>query len=134
MEGSRLRSHSRKGANCGYLLMEDEGTVNEKSVTSEGMNQAGPSGSGSREQDAIYQKGKLVARVVKTEVDLESKEIRFDEVLDSDHLVLAEECEFQKYRIMIQKVAFATKVDHRPGRNGRTLAGCTAEILGYIEQ
>lgn len=108
--------------------------MNEKSVASEEMGQAGPSVSGSREQDAIYQNGKLVARVVKTEVDLESKEIRFDEVVDSDHLVLADECEFQKYRIMIQKVAFATKVDHREGRQGRTLAGCTAEILGYLEQ
>lgn len=130
----RSRSHSEKVANCGYLLMEVERTVNEKSVASEGMSQAGHSGSGNREQDAIYQEGKLVARVVEPDVDLDAKEIRFDEVIDSDHLMLAEECEFQKYRIMIQKVAFATKVDHRPGRKGRTLAGCTAEILGYIEQ
>ena len=108
--------------------------MNEKSVAAEGMSQAGASGAGSREQDAIYQKGKLVARVVGPEVDLESKEIRFDEILDSDHLVMADECEFQKYRIMVQKVAFATKVDHREGRQGRTLAGCTAEILGYLEQ
>jgi hypothetical protein len=115
-------------------LKEDEGTVNEKSVASEGMSQTGPSASGSREQDAIYQLGKLVARVVELDMDLEAKEIRFDEIVDSDHLVLADECEFQKYRIMIQKIAFATKVDHRPGRQGRTLAGCTAEILGYIEQ
>lgn len=98
------------------------------------MSQAAPSGSGNREQDAIYQEGKLVAHVVEPDVDLEAKEIRFDEVLDSDHLVLADECEFQKYRIMIGKVAFATKVDHRPGRTGRTLSGCTARILGYIEQ
>jgi hypothetical protein len=104
------------------------------SVDSEGLGQAGPSGPGNRDPDAIYQQGKLVARVVEPDVDLEAKEIRFDEILDSDHLVLAEECEFQKYRIMVQKVAFATKVDHRPGRKGRTLAGCTAEILGFIEQ
>ena len=117
-----------------YVLMEDKGAVNEKSVASEGMGQTGPSGSGNREQDAIYQNRKLVARVVEPDVDLEAKEIRFDEILDSDHLVLADECEFQKYRIMIQKVALATKLDHRPGRKGRTLAGCTAEILGYIEQ
>lgn len=116
------------------MEMEDEGAVNEKSVAAEGMSQAERSGSGNREPDAIYQNGKLVARVVSPEVDPEAKEIRFDEVIDSDHLVMADECEFQKYRIMIQKVAFATKVDHRPGRQGRTLAGCTAEILGYIEQ
>lgn len=98
------------------------------------MSKAGTSGAAKREQDAIYQNGKLVARVVEPDVDLEAKEIRFDELLDSDHLVLADECEFQKFRIIVQKVAFATKVDHRPGHSGRTLAGCTAEILGYIEQ
>jgi hypothetical protein len=114
--------------------MEVERALNENSVDSEGKRQAGTSDSESREQDAIYQNSKLVARIVAPDVELESKEIRFDEIVDSDHLVLAEECEFQKFRIMIQKVAFATKVDHREGRTGRTLAGCTAEILGYIEQ
>jgi hypothetical protein len=114
--------------------MEVERAVNENSVDSEGKRQAGQPVPGSREPDAIYQNGKLVARVVASGVELESKEIRFDEIVDSDHLVLADECEFQKYRIMIQKVAFATKVNHREGRTGRTLAGCTAEILGYIEQ
>lgn len=108
--------------------------MNENSVASESMHQTRASGSANREQDAIYQKGKLVARVVNPDLDLEAKEIRFDEVVDSDHLVLADDCEFQKYKIMIQKVAFATKVDHREGRKGRTLAGCTAEILGYLEQ
>jgi hypothetical protein len=108
--------------------------VNGNSVDSEGLGKAAPSGSGNREQDAIYQNGKIVARVANPDVDPEAKEIRFDEILESDHLVLAEECEFQKYRIMVQKIAFATREDHRPGREGRTLAGCTAEILGFIEQ
>lgn len=101
---------------------------------SEDVSTAGASATANREQDAIYQNGKLVARVVQPDVDLKAKEIRFDEIFDSDYLVLADDCEFQKYRIMVQNVAFATKVDHRPGRTGRTLAGCTAEILGYIEQ
>ena len=108
--------------------------MNENSDVSAGMGQAGPSASGQREQDAIYQNGKLVGRVVKAEVDPEGKEILFEEIRNSDRLVLAEECEFQKYRIMIQKVAFATKLDQRPGCEGRTLAGCTADILGYREQ
>lgn len=97
------------------------------------MNQAGPSSSQNREPDAIYQNGKLVARVVESEVDQEAQEIRFNEVRDSDHLVLADECEFQKYRIIIKKIAFATKVDRQPGQKGRTLAGCTAKILGTLE-
>lgn len=95
---------------------------------------AGPSAPGQKEQNAIYQNGKAVGHVENPEVDPDGKQILFEEIWDSDHLVLAEECEFQKYRIMIQKVAFATKVDRRPGREGRTLAGCTADILGYREQ
>ncbi len=108
--------------------------MNEKVGGSEGMEHASAPAARNREPDAVYQEGKIVAHVVEPEVDLEAKEIRFDEILDSDHLVLAEECEFQKYRMMIQKVAFATKLDRRPGHRGRTLAGCTAEILGYIDQ
>ncbi len=109
--------------------------MNGKSTTKEGTQQhSGLSGSPGREQDVIYQKGKPVAKVVGAEVNLEAKEITFGEVLESDHLLLPDECEFQKYRIIIQKVAFATKIDRRPGHHGRTLAGCTAEILGYIEQ
>jgi hypothetical protein len=108
--------------------------VKGNSVDSEGLGKVGTHGSANREPDAIYQNGKIVARVANPDLDLETKEIRFDEILDSDHLVLAEECEFQEYRIMVQKVAFATREDHRPGRVGRALAGCTAEILGFIEQ
>lgn len=107
--------------------------MNEKSVGTEAINHTASPEGGKREPDAICQKGKRVAIAAGVEVDLEAKEIRFDEILESDHLVLADECEFQKYRIMIQKVAFATKLDKRPGHKGRTLAGCTAEILGYAE-
>ena len=108
--------------------------MNENSVASEGLSQTGSSGAGSWEQDALYQKGKIVARVVGTDVDLGSKEVRFDEIVSSDDLVLADECEFQKYTIFIRKIAFATREDHREGRQGRTLAGCTAEILSHLEQ
>jgi len=107
--------------------------VNEKSATSEGTKAAAPA-SQAREQDAIYQNGRVVGHVVDPEVDLEAKEIRFGEILGTDHLLIPEECEFQKYRIVVQKIAFASKVDRRPGHGGRTLGGCTAEILGYREQ
>jgi hypothetical protein len=84
-----------------------------------------------REQDAIYQNGKIVARVAEPEVDLDSKEVRFGEIYDSDHLLIPEECEFQNYRIIIQRIVFATKIDTRAGRQGRVLRGCVADILGY---
>lgn len=108
--------------------------MNEKSGTSEQTTQTTSSASATREQDAIYQKGNLVGRTVEPEVDLEAREIRFKEIIGTDHLMIPEECEFQKYRIMIQKIAFATKLDRRPGHNGRTLGGCAAEILGHLEQ
>lgn len=108
--------------------------MNEKSSTSEGTTRAGATASTAREQDAIYQNGKLVGRVVDPEVDLESRKIRFAEILETDHLLIPEECEYQKYQIMLQKVGFATKLDKRPGHSGRTLGDCTADILGYREQ
>lgn len=87
-----------------------------------------------REQDAIYQKGKLVARVLEPEVDADAKEIRFGEIYNSDYLLIPEECEFQKYRIVIQRIAYSTKVDRQLGHKGRILQGCVADILGYREQ
>lgn len=108
--------------------------MNGKSIGTEGTELSGLSGSQGREHNVIYQKGKPVAKVVGAEVNLEAKGITFEEVLESDRLVLPDECEYQKYRIIVQKVAFATKIDRRPGHQGRTLAGCTAEILGFIEQ
>ena len=93
-----------------------------------------PSVPAAREQDAIYQKGKLVARVAEVEVDLKGKEIRFGEIYNSDHLLIPEECEYQKYRIIIQRIAYATKVDRGAEHKGRVLRGSVADILGYREQ
>jgi hypothetical protein len=87
-----------------------------------------------REQDAIYQKGRLVARAAEVDVDLEAKEIRFGEIYNSDYLLIPEECEFQKYRIIIQRIAYATKVDRGAEHKGRVLRGSVADILGYRQQ
>ncbi|MFB3921788.1 MAG: hypothetical protein ACE145_08700 [Terriglobia bacterium] len=87
-----------------------------------------------REPDGIYQENRLVARVVDPEIDTEAKEIRFAEVYDSDDLVLPDECEFQKYRILIQRVAYASKVNKEAPHKGRILRGVSADLLGYREQ
>src|SRR5579859_1919296 len=89
---------------------------------------------GSMEQDAIYQGNRLVARVLDAEVDLDAKEIRIGEVYNSDELMIPDECEFQRYRILIQRIAYATKVDKAERNKGRILRGVTADILGYREQ
>ena len=95
-----------------------------------------PSSSGPqpREDDAIYQHGRVVARVADPQVDSEAKEIRFAELSNSDELLLPDECEFQKYTIMVQRIAHATKVDKAAPHKGRVLRDVVAEILGYREQ
>lgn len=91
---------------------------------------------GERAEDAIYQGNppRQVARVLDPEVNWGAREIRFGEIYQSDDLVLADECEFQKYRIMIQRVGFASRVDLAAPDKGRVLRGVVAEILGYREQ
>ena len=88
-------------------------------------------GDGPREMDALYQGGRIVARVIEPEVDREAKEIRFAEAYHSDELMIPEECEFQEYRILIQKIAYATKIQRGEEHKGRVLRGVTADILGF---
>jgi hypothetical protein len=87
-----------------------------------------------RETDAIYQNGELVARVLDPQVDLQAKEIRFTELYNSDNLLLPDECEFQKYILIVQKIGFATKAEKSALHKGRVLRDVVAEILGYREQ
>lgn len=93
----------------------------------------GPTGSPLRESDALYQKGKVVARVVEPEIDLESKTIGFGEISDSDELMIPEECEFREFRILIQKIAYATKIQRGEEHKGRVLRGISADLLGRRE-
>ena len=90
--------------------------------------------SAGRELDAIYQNGQMVGRVTGAVVNLEAGEIRFAELSNSDELLLPDECEFQKYTIIVQRIAHATKVDHGALHKGRVLRDVVAEILGYREQ
>ncbi len=87
-----------------------------------------------RLDDGLYQNGRLVARVFDPQVDLQAREIHFAEAYQSDSLLLPDESEYQKYRILIQKVAFASKLDREAPHKGRILKGVVAEILGYREQ
>ncbi len=87
-----------------------------------------------REPDAIYQSERIVARALNPEVDLEAKEIRFAELFRSDLLMLPDECEYQNYKIMVQRIAYASKVEPGDAQRGRVLKGVVAEILGYREQ
>jgi hypothetical protein len=49
-------------------------------------------------------------------------------------LLLPEECEYQKYRLIIQRIEYASRIDKTAPQKGRVLRGVVAEILGYREQ
>ena len=85
------------------------------------------------EEDALYQNGKVVARVAGPEVQQNAREIHFAEVHRSDDLILPEECEFQKYRLMIQRIEYASRIEKNAPEKGRVLRGVVSEILGYRE-
>jgi len=92
-----------------------------------------------RDDEAIYQWSfhhgdRLVARVVKAEVDEASKVVSFLEITHSDLLLLPDECHFQKYTLQIDTVADAMKIDKMEPEKGRILRQVTAQITGYVEQ
>lgn len=92
-----------------------------------------------REDTAIYQWSfhhgeRLVARVVKPEVDESAKQIRFLEITHSDLLLLPNECHYQKYKLEVDTVGDAVKIDTAEPEKGRILRDVTAHIIGYIEQ
>lgn len=95
---------------------------------------SGATAPGTREPDAIYQNNSIVARVSGAEVDDEAKELRIDEVYKSDDLLIPEECEFREFRILIQRITFASRVDKTALHKGRVLKGVSADILGFREQ
>ncbi|HEV3275711.1 MAG TPA: hypothetical protein VG860_02750 [Terriglobia bacterium] len=93
-----------------------------------------PAASKPNEQDAIYQGGRVVGKALDARVDTEAREIHFGEISNSDDLLLPEDCEFREYRILIQRMEFATREERGAVHKGRVLRGVVAEILGYREQ
>jgi len=73
----------------------------------------------------------MVARVVEPEIDEAGKEVRFGQITSSDDLLLPDECEFQKYVLIVRRIAHATK--EKTAKRERTLQGVVAEIVGYRE-
>src|SRR5579863_925392 len=86
-----------------------------------------PQAAAAREQNAIYQGDRIVARVEEVEVDMDAKELRVGEVYESDKLMIPEECEYQKYRILIQRIGYATRVDKVSPHKGRILRNVVAD-------
>ncbi len=86
-----------------------------------------------KESDAIYQNGKKVGQVIGADVDEANKTFTFEEVHHSDNLLLPDECEFQKFRIQIHDVEYATREGAEAAQKGRILRKLAGEILGYSE-
>lgn len=86
-----------------------------------------------REPNALYQRGKFAGRALACEVDEVGKEVRFDQIENTDDLLLADEFEFQKYNLIVRKVGYATKVSRESPHKGRILRGVVAEIVSYRE-
>jgi hypothetical protein len=109
--------------------------VNQPSQTNSGAGAAGRETTppGGREKDALYQGGRLVARVAEVEIDLDAKEVRFGEVLNSEDLMIPDECDFREFRILIQRIAYATKIQRGEEHKGRVLRGVVCDLLGYLE-
>ena len=92
-----------------------------------------------REPNAIYQKNRsgkerAAGWVTDVEVDEKGKEILFGEISESDDLLLPEECEYQKWVILVRKIASAVAQDKANPQRGRVLKGVTAEIVGRLDQ
>ena len=107
--------------------------MNEQAGKDQAQNSSAQPTTGARDQDAIYQGNRIVARVLALEIDLDAKELRMGEIYNSDEFMIPEECEFRQYRILVQRIAYATKVDKAEPHKGRILRGVTADILGYLE-
>jgi hypothetical protein len=108
--------------------------MNDQAGKDQAQNSSAQPTTGARDPDAIYQRNKIVARVSDLEIDLEAKELRMGEIYNSDEFMIPEECEFRQYRILVQRIAYATKIDRAEIHKGRILKGVTADILGYLEQ
>jgi hypothetical protein len=90
--------------------------------------------SSTRQENALYQNGRPVAEVLEPRIDATSREIHFAEVYRSDELLIPEDCEFREYRILIQKIGFASRQEAGAAHKGRVLKSVVAEVLGYRQQ
>lgn len=112
----------------GVALALFSGKRNNSGAEKKTQPSAPPPSASQREADAIYQKGRRVARVKEPEIDEAGNEVRFTEIYQSDDLLLPEECEFRDFILIVRRVTYATR-ETTPER-ARILRGVVAEIVG----
>lgn len=83
-----------------------------------------------REIDAIYQAGKIVARVSGIKIDHGNRKILFDEVYNSQTLNLEAEFEFQKWRLKFLGAESITSFDTSQPHKGQIITQAVCDLLG----
>jgi len=83
-----------------------------------------------RDKDALYQGGNLVARVTNPTVDEARSQIRFDEIYQSKALDTGQEFEFRSWRAKIQSVDSLIGLSSAAPEKGQILTKVVCEITG----
>lgn len=83
-----------------------------------------------REKDALYQGGRILARVSGAVIDEAKSTVRFDEIYNSNELNLGAEFEFQKWRLRFRSAESVTMVLASAPQKGRIIEKAVCEIAG----
>ncbi len=83
-----------------------------------------------REEDALYQGNRIVARVEGATVDKVNKVVSFREIHHSGNMDLSEPVVFQKYKLELRHIDTLINLDVSAPEKGRILRGVRFELLG----
>ncbi len=83
-----------------------------------------------RDRDALYQDGQIVARVRGARVEESESEVRFEKVYKSNDLDLEAEFQFQKWRLRFRSADTLTMLNTAAPQEGRTITKAVCEITG----
>ena len=83
-----------------------------------------------RETDAIYQDGKIVARVSGIVIDESNARILFAEIYNSNSLALESEFEFRGWRLKFHSANTVIFLDVTQADKGRIIEQAVCEIIG----
>ncbi len=83
-----------------------------------------------RENNALYQNGELVARVERPVVDEAQRSVQFAEIFQAHNLNLETEFEFQKWRLKFKSAEMLIGLDASAPHKGRMILKAVCEIAG----
>lgn len=83
-----------------------------------------------REDNAIYQNGELVARIEQPVIDEAKRSIQFAEIFQSHNLNLEAEFEFQKWRLKFKSAQMLVGLNASVPHKGNMILKAVCEIVG----